>query len=166
MFTNVCIWYDMTDFYFLQVMNKSERMRYQQGGQKEMQKLMNKYSKLKNPVTEEKKKMADAQKEKLLEFDRNSVKRTQVIDDQADYFSAENPWLSEEEKQANKQKRQEYLDAKNKMKRKVNITIDFAGTVMIWIMHYFYYVGYDMVNYWVQNMCSYIYRKKNNWGSA
>lgn len=109
-------------------MNKSERTRLQQGSQKEVQKLMAKYSKLPKPGDEEKKRQADAQKEKLLEYDRNSVKRTQVIDDQADYFSTENPWLSEDEKQSMKNKQQEYLDAKNRMKKKVNITIDFAGT--------------------------------------
>lgn len=108
-------------------MNKSERTRLQQGSQKEVQKLMAKYSKLPKPGDEEKKRQADAQKEKLLEYDRNSVKRTQVIDDQADYFSTENPWLSEDEKQSMKTKQQEYLDAKNRMKKKVNITIDFAG---------------------------------------
>lgn len=108
-------------------MNKSERLRYQQGTPKEVQKLLNKYSKLQKPADEEKRKLADAQKEKLLEFDRNSVKRTQVIDDQADYFSTDNPWLSEEEKKAVKSKQQEYLDAKSKLRRRVNITIDFAG---------------------------------------
>lgn len=108
-------------------MNKSERQRYQQGTPKEIQKLMSKYSKLPMPADEEKKKQADAQKEKLLEFDRNSVKRTQVIDDQADYFSAESPWLSEDERKLMKERQKEYIDAKNRLKKKVNITIDFAG---------------------------------------
>lgn len=112
-------------------MNKSERSRFQQGSQKEIQKLLSKYSKLPKPADEEKKRQADAQKEKLLEFDRNSVKRTQVIDDQADYFCAESPWLSEQEKKLLKEKQQEYIDAKSKSKKRVNITIDFAGRKII-----------------------------------
>ncbi|CAL8139534.1 unnamed protein product [Orchesella dallaii] len=112
------------------VMSKSERRRFLEGNPKEIQKLLSKYNKLPKPA-DEKKILADAQKEKLLEFDRNSVKRTQVIDDQADYFSTENPWLSEEEKKVMTQKQQDYIDAKNKLKKRYTVTIDFAGRKIV-----------------------------------
>uniref|UniRef100_A0A672QY18 Activating signal cointegrator 1-like n=1 Tax=Sinocyclocheilus grahami TaxID=75366 RepID=A0A672QY18_SINGR len=40
-------------------------------------------------------------KDKLLEFDKNSVKRTQVLDDESDYFATDsNQWLSPGEREA------------------------------------------------------------------
>jgi hypothetical protein len=88
---------------------------------------MNKYNKLPKPQDEDRNQLAQAQKDKLLEYDKNSVRRTKVIDDQADYFAVENPWLSEEEKAVLKERKQTYIDAKNRLKRKVKVTIDFAG---------------------------------------
>jgi len=108
-------------------MNKKERVKVQEGNTKEAQVLINKYNKLPKPQEEERKKDAQAQKEKLLEYDRNSVRRTKVIDDQSDYFAVENPWLSEDEKKTLEERKQAYMDAKNKLKRKVKVTIDFAG---------------------------------------
>jgi len=114
--------------YFCKVLSKEERIKVQQGNTKEAQSLMSRYSKLPKPQEEEQKKQdAQAQKDKLLEYDRNSVRRTKVIDDQADYFAVENPWLSEEEKAILKDRKQAYIDAKSKLKRKVKVTIDFAG---------------------------------------
>lgn len=38
-------------------------------------------------------------KNKLIDFDRTSAKRTQVIDDQSDYFNTNSKWLSQKQKE-------------------------------------------------------------------
>lgn len=70
-------------------------------------------------------------KNKLLEFDKTSVRRTQVIDDESDYFSTDNRWLSKTEK-AKLKKREEELRAQRHASRKDRkITLDFAGRQVI-----------------------------------
>ncbi len=108
-------------------MGKTERAKVIAGNTKEAQYLINKYNKLPKPMEEERKKLAQDQKDKLLEYDRTSVQRTQVIDDQSDYFAVDSPWLSEEEKKRLNEKKQAYMDAKNRLKRRVKVTIDLAG---------------------------------------
>ncbi|EFN68058.1 Activating signal cointegrator 1 [Camponotus floridanus] len=39
------------------------------------------------------------QRDKLLEFDRNSARRTKVIDDESDYYQSNNIWLSAEDRE-------------------------------------------------------------------
>jgi hypothetical protein len=68
---------------------------------------------------------AVAFKDKLIEFDRTSAQRTQVIDDAADYFDSNNKWLSKQQR-TKLQKLQNQLDEKKKTKNQ-KITIDFAG---------------------------------------
>jgi len=38
-------------------------------------------------------------KDKLLDFDRTSAKRTQVIDDESDYFNTNSKWLNSEQRE-------------------------------------------------------------------
>lgn len=60
-----------------------------------------------------------------------SVRRTQVIDDESDYFSTDNRWLSKTEK-AKLKKREEELRAQRHASRKDRkITLDFAGRQVI-----------------------------------
>ncbi|XP_030043955.1 activating signal cointegrator 1 isoform X2 [Microcaecilia unicolor] len=67
-------------------------------------------------------------KDKLLEFDRTSVRRTQVIDDESDYFATDsNQWLSKPEREALRKKEKELQDLKHASRLSRKITIDFAG---------------------------------------
>jgi len=68
---------------------------------------------------------AVAFKNKLIEFDRTSAQRTQVIDDASDYFDSNNKWLSKEQR-TKLNKLQTQLDAK-KTSTDQRMTIDFAG---------------------------------------
>ena len=108
-------------------MTRSEYERFQSGNQK----VLNKYSKMSKPVvTETQQKSVNAavdQKNMLLEFDRTSAQRTKVIDDQSDYFCAENPWLSAEEKNVIEMRRKKYIESKSRLNRKFMVTFDFAG---------------------------------------
>ena len=127
-----------------QVLTRSERYRVLEGNSKKTQDLIAKLSKLPRPEDDRKKEAAAEkhmesarkQKEKLLEFDRTSAQRTKVIDDQADYFASESPWLSEEEKEVLRKKEQAYRDMKDRLRRKVKITIDFAGTLPYLILNF------------------------------
>ncbi|KAK3584707.1 hypothetical protein CHS0354_036484 [Potamilus streckersoni] len=66
-------------------------------------------------------------KDKLLEYDQTSARRTQVIDDESDYFSTDSKWLSDSERAALK-KREEELRAQRFASRKDRkVTLDFAG---------------------------------------
>ncbi|XP_063268533.1 activating signal cointegrator 1 isoform X1 [Prinia subflava] len=67
-------------------------------------------------------------KDKLLEFDRTSVRRTQVIDDESDYFSTDsNQWLSKQEREALQKREQELRELRHASRLAKKITIDFAG---------------------------------------
>ncbi|XP_001509179.3 activating signal cointegrator 1 isoform X1 [Ornithorhynchus anatinus] len=67
-------------------------------------------------------------KDKLLEYDRTSVRRTQVIDDEADYFATDsNQWLSKVEREALQKREQELRDLRHASRLSKKITIDFAG---------------------------------------
>jgi len=115
---------------FLKVMDKTDRAKVASGNTKEAQRLIAKYNKLQSrqdSLSQEKE--ARATKERLLEYDRTSAQRTKVIDDQSDYFATESPWLSEEEKKVMKEKKAAYEEAKNRLKRKTKVTIDFAGEI-------------------------------------
>ncbi|NXL90961.1 TRIP4 protein, partial [Alectura lathami] len=72
--------------------------------------------------------MAVKHKDKLLEFDRTSVRRTQVIDDEADYFATDsNQWLSKQEREALQKREQELRELRHASRLARKITIDFAG---------------------------------------
>ncbi|XP_072349135.1 activating signal cointegrator 1 [Scyliorhinus torazame] len=67
-------------------------------------------------------------KDKLLEYDKTSARRTQVIDDESDYFAADsNQWLSKQEREALRKKEEELRELRHASRRTQPITIDFAG---------------------------------------
>ncbi|XP_075386980.1 activating signal cointegrator 1 isoform X2 [Tenrec ecaudatus] len=67
-------------------------------------------------------------KEKLLEFDRNSVRRTRVIDDESDYFASDsNQWLSKLEREALQKREEELRELRHASRLSKKVTVDFAG---------------------------------------
>ncbi|XP_023282500.1 activating signal cointegrator 1 [Seriola lalandi dorsalis] len=71
-------------------------------------------------------------KDKLLEYDRNSVKRTQVLDDESDYFATEsNQWLSPGEREKLKKKEEELRELRHASRKDRKITLDFAGRQVV-----------------------------------
>ena len=88
------------------------------------------YEKLMKKTPEERQAELDkakALKDKLIEFDRTSARRTKVIDDQADYFSADSKWLSKKQRSVAK-KKEEDLDAlKHQSRLNRRYVLDFAG---------------------------------------
>ncbi|KAG8440329.1 hypothetical protein GDO86_006181 [Hymenochirus boettgeri] len=67
-------------------------------------------------------------RDKLLEYDKTSVRRTLVIDDESDYFSTDsNQWLSQAEREALRRKEQELQELRHASRLSRKITIDFAG---------------------------------------
>ena len=62
----------------------------------------------------------------------DSAKRTQVIDDESDYFSTDNnQWLNTTEKQALSKREEELRSLKYASRRDRQITFDFAGRRII-----------------------------------
>ncbi|XP_023187655.1 activating signal cointegrator 1 isoform X1 [Xiphophorus maculatus] len=71
-------------------------------------------------------------KDKLLEFDRNSVRRTQVLDDESDYFAAEsNQWLSPNEREKMRKMEEDLRELRHASRKDRKITLDFAGRRVI-----------------------------------
>ncbi|XP_049761511.1 activating signal cointegrator 1 isoform X4 [Elephas maximus indicus] len=67
-------------------------------------------------------------KDKLLEFDKTSVRRTQVIDDESDYFATDsNQWLSKIERETLQKRQEELRELRHASRLSKKITIDFAG---------------------------------------
>lgn len=71
------------------------------------------------------------QKDKLLVFDKENAKRTQVRDSQADYYSS-HMWLSEEEKKTMMEKEKKRKEMKSRIhEKKLHISFDIAGRRVI-----------------------------------
>lgn len=71
---------------------------------------------------------AEAYAKRLVEYDRNAAARTTVIDDQSDYYEIEgNSWLSQEEKELLRKKREEIEEAERARRSKVVMTFDLLG---------------------------------------
>ncbi|XP_022096510.1 activating signal cointegrator 1-like isoform X2 [Acanthaster planci] len=67
-------------------------------------------------------------KDKLIEYDKTSVRRTQVIDDESDYFSTDsNQWLTSEERAKLERRKQELMEQKHGSRLRKTFTLDFAG---------------------------------------
>ncbi|XP_029936754.1 activating signal cointegrator 1 isoform X1 [Myripristis murdjan] len=67
-------------------------------------------------------------KDKLLEYDKNSVRRTQVLDDESDYFATDsNQWLSPSERDKLRKKEEELRELRHASRKDRKITLDFAG---------------------------------------
>eukprot|EP01095_Lingulamoeba_sp_RSL-Kostka_P004421 TRINITY_DN1564_c0_g2_i1.p1 TRINITY_DN1564_c0_g2~~TRINITY_DN1564_c0_g2_i1.p1 ORF type:complete len:429 (-),score=139.79 TRINITY_DN1564_c0_g2_i1:2-1288(-) len=70
-------------------------------------------------------------KERLLDFDRNSSKRTVVYDDSADYYSFDSTkWMNEEQREIVEKRKMEE-EKKKKQKPKTEYTLDFAGRLVL-----------------------------------
>ncbi|XP_026671864.1 activating signal cointegrator 1 isoform X2 [Ceratina calcarata] len=69
------------------------------------------------------------QRDKLLEYDRDGVQCTKVIDDQNDYYQWNNIWLPAEQRSKLKKLEDEMHQRKHmtRLDRKVNLTFDFMG---------------------------------------
>lgn len=72
-------------------------------------------------------KKALEQRDRLLEYDRNSEKRTTVIDDELDYFEENSVWHSDEQRATYEKLKQEMHDRKHASRINRKIKIDFAG---------------------------------------
>nr|XP_019604254.1 PREDICTED: activating signal cointegrator 1 isoform X1 [Rhinolophus sinicus] len=71
-------------------------------------------------------------KDKLLEFDRTSIRRTQVIDDESDYFASDsNQWLSKIERETLQKREEELREFRHASRLTKKITIDFAGRKIV-----------------------------------
>ncbi|XP_049634631.1 activating signal cointegrator 1 [Suncus etruscus] len=71
-------------------------------------------------------------KDKLLEFDRTSIRRTQVIDDESDYFASDsNQWLSKVERETLQKREEELREFRHASRLSKKITIDFAGRKIV-----------------------------------
>lgn len=71
-------------------------------------------------------------KDKLLDFDKTSARRTQVIDDESDYFSTDsNRWLSQTERDKLRKREEELRSIRFASKKDRKITLDFAGRQVI-----------------------------------
>merc|ERR1711997_924270 len=71
---------------------------------------------------------AEAQKNRLLEYDRTSEKRTKVIDDESDYFSVDAyKWMTPEQKSKLKEKEKEIREKRHGSRLDRKIDFDFAG---------------------------------------
>ncbi|KDP31242.1 hypothetical protein JCGZ_11618 [Jatropha curcas] len=71
---------------------------------------------------------AEAYAKRLVEYDRNAAARTTVIDDQSDYYEIEgNSWLSKEEKELLRKKKEEIEEAEKAKRNKVVVTFDLVG---------------------------------------
>ena len=70
---------------------------------------------------------AEAQKNRLLEYDRTSEKRTKVIDDESDYFSTDGyKWMNAEQKKKLKEREEELNQKRHGSRLDRKIDFDFA----------------------------------------
>lgn len=74
---------------------------------------------------------AISNKNKLLEFDRTSKRRTRVIDDESDYFSTGSQWSCLAERQKREEREQLAREQRHKSRLNRKFTFDFAGRRMI-----------------------------------
>lgn len=74
---------------------------------------------------------AVAMRNRLLDYDRMSEKRTTVIDDESDYFRTNSVWLSDEERIKLKKIEEKMKEKKYASRRDQKITIDFTGRQVV-----------------------------------
>jgi len=73
-----------------------------------------------------------ALRDRLVEYDKESAKRTTVYDDQSDYFEIDaNAWLDDEEREALKVRAAIEAELKEEMKRQFRVTFDLMGRTVI-----------------------------------
>ncbi|KAJ1530934.1 hypothetical protein ONE63_005771 [Megalurothrips usitatus] len=74
---------------------------------------------------------AMAQRNRLLEYDKTSERRTKVIDDESDYYSSSSVWLSEGERQKLKSQEDAERARKHASRKDARFTLDFAGRQVV-----------------------------------
>lgn len=72
-----------------------------------------------------------ATRNRLLEYDRSSEKRTTIIDDESDYFKEASVWLSDAERKKLKKLEDEIRERKHGSRLNRKVTIDFAGRQVV-----------------------------------
>ena len=71
-------------------------------------------------------------KDRLLDYQANSAKRTQIIDDESDYFNVDNNrWLTPQQREALRKKKEELQQEKHKSRLDRKMTFDFAGRKVV-----------------------------------
>ena len=70
-------------------------------------------------------------KDRLINYDRNSSKRTQVIDDESDYFGGADSWQTPEQRAQNRAREQRLREQKKRDEKNRNITIDVLGRSVV-----------------------------------
>jgi len=71
-------------------------------------------------------------KQRLLDYDRNAKKRTQVYDDATDWYSESvNPWLSGKQREEALKKGKDEDDRRKEAKRKIHARIDIFGRTVV-----------------------------------
>ncbi|XP_013193492.1 activating signal cointegrator 1 [Amyelois transitella] len=68
---------------------------------------------------------------RLLEYDRTSERRTHVTDDDSDYFNTNSVWLNSTERQKLQQYQQELHEKKHASRLQKKMTFDFAGRQIV-----------------------------------
>jgi activating signal cointegrator 1 len=72
-----------------------------------------------------------AQRNRLLDYDRNSEKRTTVIDDESDYFKENSVWLNDVERKKLERLQNDLREQKHASRLNRKLTLDFAGRQVI-----------------------------------
>uniref|UniRef100_A0A1E1XCG3 Putative activating signal cointegrator 1-like protein n=1 Tax=Amblyomma aureolatum TaxID=187763 RepID=A0A1E1XCG3_9ACAR len=88
-------------------------------------------NKLMNQPVDENLAKAIEHKNRLLEYDRTSERRTRVIDDNSDYYSTDNKWLTPEQREMIRKKEQELRAEQQDSRRRQKVTLDFAGRQVV-----------------------------------
>nr|XP_037289992.1 activating signal cointegrator 1-like isoform X1 [Rhipicephalus microplus] len=88
-------------------------------------------NKLMNHTVDEGLAKAIEQKNRLLEYDRTSKRRTKVIDDNSDYYSSDNKWLTLEQREMIRKKEEELYAEQHASRRQQKVTLDFAGRQVV-----------------------------------
>ncbi|KAJ9601522.1 hypothetical protein L9F63_000265 [Diploptera punctata] len=68
---------------------------------------------------------------RLLEYDRTSERRTKVIDDESDYFTVNSVWLSKTEREKLRQREEELRAKQHTSRLDRKVTLDFAGRQVV-----------------------------------
>lgn len=74
---------------------------------------------------------AMAQRDRLLEYDKQSERRTTVIDDESDYFKSNSVWLTEDEKKKLVSLEDQLRGQKHASRLSRKVTLDFAGRQVV-----------------------------------
>ncbi|XP_026320774.1 activating signal cointegrator 1 [Hyposmocoma kahamanoa] len=72
-----------------------------------------------------------AHRNRLLEFDQNGEKRTQVFDDDSDYFNTNSVWIGADEKEKLDKYKKELHEKKHASRLSKKMTFDFAGRQIV-----------------------------------